>query len=383
MRARLWPPCVVLALCAAATGCGTVPGSGPWMNGAQSTSTEALPFDVIDLTPATVGIVSQPIVLDVPSSSAASVGAGGRVAVAPGDVLHVRIFEQYSGNIFGTMTSPGSDLPPQRVTDDGTIEVPYVGVVPVAGLNLSQIEDRIISQLGTKAQNPQVIVELVTDRSSTVVVSGDVKNPGRVSLLDGVRTVVDAINSRGGLANPGGTANGTVSSGNATANQMEVVLRRRGQVVLQAQYSELLAGRDIPLEKGDEIVARPNSRVFTVLGAVMRSGNVEMLKPNLTLLEALGTVGGLQDQQANKTGVYLFRVGDLEQNPPRKARVFRLDLNQPVSIFVAQRFYVQARDVVYVSNAPLYEYNKIVTQLYQTIAVFGIAKGTVIPATVF
>ena len=40
-----------------------------------------------------------------------------------------------------------------------------------------------------------------------------------------------------------------------------------------------------------------------MLGAVQRSGNVEMTKHNLTLLEALGQVGGLSDQRANNTGV--------------------------------------------------------------------------------
>ena len=54
-------------------------------------------------------------------------------------------------------------------------------------------------------------------------------------------------------------------------------------------------------------------------------------------------------------------MGDLQNNPSARARVFRLDLDQPVSIFVAQQFGIQPHDVVYVTNAPLYEYNKILT----------------------
>ena len=65
-------------------------------------------------------------------------------------------------------------------------------------------------------------------------------------------------------------------------------MRRHGQVILTAQYSDLLAGGISPIQKNDEIVVRPNARTFTVLGAVTKSGNVEMTKPNLTLLEALG-----------------------------------------------------------------------------------------------
>src|SRR5215469_7449905 len=50
----------MLALALSIGGCTAMPGDGPWMGGAQSTSTEALPFDVIDLTPTTVAAYRQP-----------------------------------------------------------------------------------------------------------------------------------------------------------------------------------------------------------------------------------------------------------------------------------------------------------------------------------
>jgi polysaccharide biosynthesis/export protein len=343
------------------------------MNDASSRSTEALPFDVIDLTPTSVVAYRPPATIDRPSTTS-NLSAGSRIAVAPGDVLRVRIFEAYEGNIFPTIQRPGADLGMQRVTEDGTISLPYVGTIRVAGLDLNQIEQRIISQLGTKAQDPQVIVEFAADRTHTVMVSGDVKKPGRISILDGVRTVVDAINSSGGLDTGGQPG---------LASQFQVAVRRHGQVILAAQFSDLLAGGDIPVQKGDEIVVRPRSQVYTVLGAVMKAGNIELLKPDLTLLEALGKVGGLSDERANKTGVFVFRMGDIQSNPTARARVFRLDLNQPVSIFVAQQFGVQSGDVVYVTNAPLHEYNKILTAIYRTFSIVGVARGSVIPATAF
>ena len=346
-----------------------VPGDGPWMGGAQASSTEALPFDVIDLTPTSVVAYKPAASVDRPSITS-RLSAGGRVSVAPGDVLKVRIFEPYEGSIFPTIQRPGADLGTQRVTDEGTINIPYVGSVAVSGLDLSQIEQRIAGQLKGKAQDPQVIVEFVSDRTHTVMVSGDVKNPGRVSVLEGARSVVDAINRAGGPFN-------------VPAAQVEVVVRRQGQVILTAQYSELLAGGDIGIQKNDEIVVRPNSRIFTVLGAVQKSGNYELTKPTLTLLEALGQVGGLSDERANKTGVFVFRLGDIQNIPGARARVFRLDLGQPVSIFVAQQFGVQARDVVYVTNAPLYEYNKILSAVYRTFSVVGVGTGSVVPATSF
>jgi polysaccharide export outer membrane protein len=366
---------VVLGLTFGLAGCQIVPGDGPWMGGAQSGSTEALPFDVIDLTPTSVVAFRPAASIDRPSVTS-NLSAGARIVVAPGDVLRVRIFEPYEGSIFPTIQRPGADLGTQRVTDDGTINVPYVGTVPVAGLDLTQIEQRIAERLKGKAQDPQVIAEFVADRSHTVMVSGEVKNPGRISILDNVRSVVDAINHAGGVYS-------SSMQGGSQANQVEVVVRRHGQVILTAQWSDLLNGADIPIEKNDEIVVRPNARTYTVLGAVTKAGNVEMTKPNLNLLEALGSVGGLTDERANKTGVFVFRMGDLQNNPGARARVFRLDLNQPVSIFVAQQFGMQAHDVIYVTNAPLYEYNKVVSALYRTFSIIGVARGTVVPATSF
>ena len=365
---------IIFGLGLSVTACQVLPGDGPWMNDASSRTTEALPFDVIDLTPTTVAAYRPPATSERPSSTS-NLSAGAKVSVAPGDVLRVRIFEPYEGSIFPTIQKPGADLGPQRVTDEGTIEVPFAGIVHVSGLDLPQIERRIATQLGNRAQEPQVIVEFVADRTHTVMVSGDVKNPGRLSTLEGIRSVVDAINRSGGLASSGPTG--------ALASQFQVTLRRRGEVILTAQYSDLLNGGDVGIQKGDEIVVRPNSQVYTVLGAVMKAGNVEMIKPNLTLLEALGQVGGLSDERANKTGVFVFRMGDLLNNPTARARVFRLDLQQPVSIFVAQQFGMHVRDVVYVTNAPLYEYNKVLTAIYRTFSIVGVVKGSVVTSTTF
>jgi len=374
LRAVARPTTIILGLGIGLGGCTALPGDGPWMGGAQATSTEALPFDVIDLTPTTVVGYRQPSI-DRPSSTS-NLSAAVPISVGPGDVLKVRIFERYGGNIFPTIQTGGADLGVQRVAENGTVNVPFVGTVQVAGLDLHQIEQRIVQQLGNRVQEPEVIVDFAAPRAHTVMISGDVKKPGRMSILDDIRTVVDAINAAGGLAGAGQT-------GMPPTNQVEVVVRRQGQVILTAQLSDLLAGNDIPVQRGDEIVVRPNPRVYTVLGAVLKSGNVEMTKANLSLLEALGNVGGLRDERANKTGVYVFRMGDLQNNPTARGRVFRLDLFQPVSIFVAQQFGVQARDVVYVTNAPLYEYDKILTSLYRTFSIIGVARGNIIPTTTF
>jgi polysaccharide export outer membrane protein len=383
----------VLGLGAVIAGCQAVPGDGPWMNGAKAGSTEAFPFDVIDLTPTTV--VAYRSSTGNASSATESLSAGKRLTASPGDVLRVRIFERYAGGIFPTVSNPvASDLGNQIVSPAGTIEVPFVGTVRVAGLDLRQIEREIETRLAGKAKQPQVIAEFVADRTNTVMVSGNVRNPGRLSMGEGLRTVVDAINRAGGVTPPG-AAQAAATPANVEAladqpppppggpSQVEVVVRREGRVVLAKQLSELLAGADIALEKGDEIVVRPNSQVVTVLGAVGKAGNVPVTKPNMSLADALGEAQGLLDLRANKTGLYVFRLGDVQDNPHARARIFRLDFMQPVSMFVAQQFGVQPRDVIFVANAPLREYDKVLESLYRTAVIVGVARGSVIPAVNF
>ena len=358
-------PLIAWAMSLLLGACQLLPGDGPKMSRAVPDVQAPLPYDVIDLDPTSVLPYRTAVRPDGPSV-ARSASAGRKVSVQPGDVLKVRVLEPYEGGIFPTAQKAGADLGTQRVTDAGTISVPFVGAVEVRGLDLGQVEQRILERLKGRAQEPQVIVELVSDRSNTIMVSGDVKTPGRFSVLDGTRSVADAINRAGGPA----------SSDNLSSPQFEVVLRRGGNVALTAQYSDLLAGRDPDIQGGDEIVVRPNPRTFTVLGAVQKSGNVAIDKTELSLLEALGAAGGLNDARANKSGIFVFRLNDPKVEPNGHSTIFRLDLMQPVSLFVAQQFNIRPRDVVYVTNAPIYEYDKALTSLYRTASVYGVLKDS-------
>jgi polysaccharide export outer membrane protein len=362
----LSPRLAALVLAAAFAGCESIPGDGPWMGGAQSKSTEQLPFDVVALTPENVAPYRPVGRAAQPPAGTTIAATAPKVFVSPGDVLRIRMFEPYAGGILPTMDNPAAEMGLRWVGSDGTVNVPFAGPVRVAGLDLHQIQDRIVLALGNKARNPQVVVELATERFNFVMVSGDVNSPGNVSLIDGVRSVVDAVGRRGGLVEP------------ADPIHTEVVVRRRGNIVLKAQYAELLAGGDMPIEKGDEIVVRPNVREYTALGATTKPGNQKILRSGMTLMEALGQVGGLVDRRANRSGVFVFRFADQSSATPAISKVFVLNLNEPQSIFIAQQFAIQPKDVLYVTNSPVYDYNRIIQVLYNTGAVFRTGSNWII-----
>ncbi len=407
---------VLLAL----AGCQALPGDGPWMNNASSTSTEVMPFDVIDLTTTTV--VAYRAVPKPQPRSTAGPSPGHRITISPGDVLNVSIFERYEGGVFPTLQKPGANIGNRIVSDGGTIDVPFVGTVRVAGLELKQVEAELLSRLRRKVEEPQVVVGFASDRSNTYRVAGEVRQPGRQSLADGPLSVIGAINRAGGptfppSASTGASGGSSGSDGAAGAagglsstvgaagggarsssvrrtqpepaqvvggpTQLQVIVRRRGTVVLDALLSDLQVGGDIAVEKDDEIVVMPNSQFITVMGAVTRASNVPVTKGDMSLAEALGEASGLFDLRANKTGVFVFRMSDLHADSGARARIFRLDLMQPVSVFVAQEFAMKAQDVIYVTNAPLYEYEKFLSSIYRSLALWSVTRGTLTPALRF
>ncbi len=127
LRAAARPLAIVLGLGLGLSGCQVVPGDGPWMGGAQATSTEALPFDVIDLTPTSV-------VAYAAGERGSPVGhqqAVGRWPRCRGSRrrpqgAHLRALR---GQHLPDHPATGADLGTQRVTDEGTINIPYVGSV--------------------------------------------------------------------------------------------------------------------------------------------------------------------------------------------------------------------------------------------------------------
>lgn len=345
-----------------AVACSQIPGTGPRMGGAQSFSTEALPFEVIELTAETVGPY-RPQPAPQRASNVYRLSYAGRAVAAPGDILKVRVFQLNDGGLFPTPRNAGADPGLQRVNDNGTITVPFVGAVPVAGLDTGQIERRIVDMIGNKAQDAQAIVEFVVDRSNTIQVRGAVGDPGGMTILEGARSVVEVITLRGGAA--------------GEPDHTEVVVRRNGQVILAAQYSELLAGADIAVRKGDEILVRPNPRVFSALGTIERQGNYRLTRRPMTLIEALGEIGGLADLASHRSGVFVFRLAEPQGGAPGLSKVFQLDLNQPQSLFVAQQFEVQPKDVLYIAASPMHEYNKVLVFLYANIVTYNATRAIV------
>jgi polysaccharide export outer membrane protein len=299
-------------------------------------------------------------------------------AIGPGDVLEVSIWEAPPAMLFGggmadsrsvTSTTRVTTLPEQMVSSNGMINVPFAGNVFVDGHSPQWIEEEIVKRLKFKANQPQVMVRVTRNMTSTVTVVGEVSTSGRMPLTARGERLLDALASSGGVRQP--------------VNKMTLQMTRGNQVQsLPLQRVIQDPSQNVVLQPGDVITALYQPLSFTVLGATGKNEEVNFETQGISLAQALARAGGLNDARADARGVFIFRFESekamdwpvtVKKSPDGKVPVvYQVDLRDPSSFFVAQSFQVQNGDVIYVTNAPAAELQKfmniVVTTLYPVVS---------------
>ncbi len=113
--------------------------------------------------------------------------------VGPGDVLNIRIFE---------LLARATETNVQATVDEvGTISIPVLGQLRVAGLSRTEIEQEIAEQLRVRGyiQEAQVIVEPVVKRRQTFVIFGATSAPNVYPIPRPDTRLLEATNIAGGL----------------------------------------------------------------------------------------------------------------------------------------------------------------------------------------
>jgi polysaccharide export outer membrane protein len=295
--------------------------------------------------------------------------------VGVGDALEVTIWEASPALLFGGGTfdtrvgsqpagsRPGV-LPELVVGPSGSITVPFAGQIPAAGRSLRQIEQTVVARLRGKAHQPQVIVRLARNATANVAVLGDVATAGRVPLSPRGERLLDALALAGGTRQP--------------VDRMTVQVTRGDRTVTMPLQSVVRDARqNIILQRDDVITALYQPFSFTVLGAAGRNEEVRFEGIGLSLSQALGRIGGLQDQRADPQGVFVFRWEDSERMrllapqatlpTGRVPVIYRADLKQPQTFFAAQNFPMRNGDVVFISNSPAADFQRFVNILASSV----------------
>ncbi len=369
-RDRKWIVAALLAL----GGCAGLPSSAPTASQVIRPA-DAGSITVIDITPATPSPAAARQV-ELPAWTIPD-GASTAGVVLPGDMLTISVFEVGYSLFGGSYGSPGEtargkgnvrNFPPLRVPENGTIEFPYAGRIAVAGLTPTAIAGRIERGLRGKSQFPQVMVAFEPGAAHSVVIDGEVARPGRVVLSEAGERLLDVIALAGGSK--------------ARGADTVVRLTRSGEVS-SARLDEIGAAdrRNVALTPGDHVELSKEVRSVTVLGAARSVAEIAFDRSDLTLDQALARAGGLNDDKADPTGVFIFRIERHEEGGQwvEKPVIYRRNLLDPAAYFAAQRFAMRERDVMLIANAKtnnLRKFIEMVNQIASPVVTAKVLSGT-------
>lgn len=283
-----------------------------------------------------------------------------------GDAVEVTIWEAPPATLFGgstmdtrigaaTSTARATTLPELLVGPEGSISVPFAGAVPARGHTLREIEDDIVRRLRGQANAPQAQVRLVRNANTTVTVIGEVAQSARLPLTPSGERLLDVLAQVGGVKPPVNLTTIQVSRAGQT-------FRMPLSAVIERSENNIVLARD------DVVTALFQPYSFTVLGAAGRNDEVRFEAFGITLSQALGRIGGLQDGRANPRGVFLFRWQDRSNpNQLKDPTIYSFDLKDPAVYFLAQQFDMEDGDIIYVTNSPVAELQRFVGIISQTI----------------
>ncbi|MFT8790574.1 polysaccharide biosynthesis/export family protein [Komagataeibacter saccharivorans] len=381
------------------TGCNSLPDSGPTeaqVNHAQrDPKKNTVGYAIVQISPDLITLLESeaPPQFSNLDSGNVPVHQNRNDTIGPGDVLQVAIYEVgsalFSPPAMGGMpttssssastttnstmpsTSTRSSLPLLSVDGAGNITVPFAGQVHVAGLTTSQAVEAITAQLKGKSQSPQVMVRIATDIANSVMVYGAVQHPSRISLTPNRERILDVIALAGGQDHP------------AQAHEDYTVrLTRNGRIAeMPLKTIEIDPQQNIVVQPGDRVQLTFQPRSFTVFGASGRVTQTQFTTPTLTMAEAVSRNGGPIDSRADPNAVYVFRFENadilrrlgmpVDQNATTAPIIYQLDMMNPASFFLAQKFMMRDRDLIYIANSSSNKFYKF----------FGLITTIISPGT--
>jgi polysaccharide export outer membrane protein len=199
--------------------------------------------------------------------------------IGPKDLLEIKVFEVPELNI------------ERRVGEDGSLNLPLIGEVPVQGLTDIEVADRLKAMLEAKyVQRASVTVQVRDFRSKPISVIGAVRGPGNLA-FSGRWTLIEALTAAGGLTDQ--------------HSSTIYVLRRAenglsDQIAIDSEELLVKANPDvnIPIVAGD-LINVPGQVEVTVfcLGEIKTPGAVNFKSGDrITVLTTIARAGGLTER---------------------------------------------------------------------------------------
>lgn len=261
------------------------------------------------------------------------------------DTVDLTVWDSEANSLLTSETDKVVDITGVRVTEAGTIFVPYIGYLNVANRTPDSARRLVEEEMAAIVPSAQVQLSVIPGTRGSVSLVGGVASPGTVPLPEAHFTVLNLIGQGGGPT---------------TLRNPQVRLIRDGQTYLTS-YESLLEdpSRDTILRGGDRIALVEDDRFFRALGAAGEQSLIYFEADELTALDALSLMGGVNERRANLRGVLILReyppslVRPDSSGPENTRAVFTIDMTSADGLFSAGQFQILPGDTVLATESAI------------------------------
>lgn len=261
-----------------------------------------------------------------------------------GDRLNLAIWDSQENSLLASSAAKQAALTGLSVSPQGTIFIPYLGDVEVRNLTPYQARQKVQKAMEPIVPSAQVQLSLEMGPQNSVDLVSGVAKPGSYPLPDRNSTILGLLAQGGGIAA-------------SLRNPVVRVIRNGRSYEIRADRLTSDPALNVTLRGGDAVVVEEDKRYFTALGATGREELVYFNRDNITAMEALSMIGGLNDGRANLKSVLVLR--DYPQQalrsdgsgPSKQQVVFTFDLTSADALFAARQFPIHPQDTVFATEA--------------------------------
>ena len=188
-----------------------------------------------------------------------------------GDVLNI----QSPGN-----TSIGGNKQKLVVTRDGSVNIPKVGQINVAGMPYEEAITSIKEFAKSKYLNLDLYINLEKARDMSILLIGNAAKPG-IYTLPGGSSILSLLHASGGMSEAG--------------SYRSIIHKRNNKIIQEIDLYDILIKGNLlfksPLRSGDSVIINPSQRLIAISGGINTPAIYE-LKDNENLDDLVNLAQG-------------------------------------------------------------------------------------------